>query len=76
MNTASTWRERSGAPEGAVRGRMRVGRGTGSGKGKTAGKGQKGQLARGHLKKLGFRIKRHSHEIYGNCADCVAAETN
>ena len=33
-------------PEGAVRNKMRVGRGVGSGKGKTSGKGQKGQTAR------------------------------
>jgi large subunit ribosomal protein L15 len=34
-------------PPGAVRRRRRVGRGPGSGLGKTAGKGQKGQKARG-----------------------------
>lgn len=43
-------------PAGAVRARMRVGRGVGSGKGKTAGKGQKGQKARqpGNIHKLHF----------------------
>ena len=34
------------APEGAVKGKKRKGRGPGSGLGKTAGKGQKGQTAR------------------------------
>lgn len=34
------------APEGAVKGKKRKGRGPGSGLGKTAGKGQKGQKAR------------------------------
>lgn len=34
------------APEGAVKGKRRKGRGVGSGLGKTAGKGQKGQKAR------------------------------
>src|SRR4051812_25471533 len=43
------------APEGAVRGKHRVGRGIGSGWGKTAGKGQKGQKARGTMKRLGFQ---------------------
>jgi large subunit ribosomal protein L15 len=43
------------APEGAVRGKNRVGRGIGSGWGKTAGKGQKGQKARGTMKRLGFQ---------------------
>ena len=43
------------APEGAVRNRMRIGRGTGSGKGKTGGQGQKGQKARGTMKKLAFQ---------------------
>src|ERR1700730_19168009 len=33
-------------PEGATRGKTRVGRGRGSGLGKTAGRGQKGQYAR------------------------------
>ena len=33
---------------------MRVGRGTGSGRGKTAGRGQKGQLARSQGFRLGF----------------------
>lgn len=33
-------------PEGATRGKTRVGRGVGSGLGKTAGRGQKGQFAR------------------------------
>src|SRR3984893_19054487 len=33
-------------PEGATRGKTRVGRGPGSGLGKTAGRGQKGQYAR------------------------------
>jgi len=38
-------------PEGAKKGRTRVGRGVGSGLGKTAGRGQKGQKARcGHRK--------------------------
>ncbi len=43
------------APEGSRRARKRVGRGTSSGFGKTAGRGQKGQLARqgGHTR-LGF----------------------
>jgi len=35
------------APKGAVKGKRRLGRGPGSGLGTTAGKGQKGQLARG-----------------------------
>jgi large subunit ribosomal protein L15 len=35
------------APVGAVKGKRRLGRGPGSGLGTTAGKGQKGQLARG-----------------------------
>ena len=45
------------APEGAVKGRTRVGRGTGSGLGKTAGRGQKGQKARskGNINKLHFQ---------------------
>jgi large subunit ribosomal protein L15 len=34
---------------------MRIGRGIGSGKGKTGGQGQKGQKARGTMKKLGFQ---------------------
>lgn len=42
-------------PVGAVRNRMRIGRGTGSGKGKTSGQGQKGQKARGTMKKLHFQ---------------------
>ena len=44
------------APEGAVRGRTRVGRGVGSGLGKTSGRGQKGQTARqpGNIHKLHF----------------------
>jgi large subunit ribosomal protein L15 len=42
-------------PEGAVRGKNRIGRGIGSGWGKTAGKGQKGQKARGTMKRLGFQ---------------------
>lgn len=44
------------APEGAVRGKKRVGRGIGSGLGKTAGRGQKGQKARqpGNIHKLHF----------------------
>ena len=33
-------------PEGATRGKTRIGRGVGSGLGKTAGRGQKGQYAR------------------------------
>jgi large subunit ribosomal protein L15 len=38
-----------GRPEGANRGKKRLGRGPGSGKGKTSGKGHKGQKARtGH----------------------------
>jgi large subunit ribosomal protein L15 len=43
------------APEGAVKTKHRVGRGIGSGWGKTAGKGQKGQKARGTMKRLGFQ---------------------
>ncbi|MEY4581657.1 MAG: hypothetical protein RL701_6360 [Pseudomonadota bacterium] len=43
------------APEGAVKVKHRVGRGIGSGWGKTAGKGQKGQKARGTMKRLGFQ---------------------
>ena len=45
------------APEGAVKGRTRVGRGVGSGLGKTAGRGQKGQKARskGNINKLHFQ---------------------
>jgi large subunit ribosomal protein L15 len=35
-----------GKPEGATRGKTRLGRGTGSGLGKTSGRGQKGQYAR------------------------------
>jgi large subunit ribosomal protein L15 len=42
-------------PVGAVRGKRRIGRGIGSGWGKTAGKGQKGQKARGTMKRLGFQ---------------------
>ncbi len=44
------------APEGAVRGKIRRGRGLGSGLGKTAGKGMKGQTARHNrdFGKLGF----------------------
>lgn len=42
-------------PPGAVRGKRRIGRGIGSGWGKTAGKGQKGQKARGTMKRLGFQ---------------------
>ncbi len=38
-------------PAGSTRKRMRVGRGEGSGKGKTAGRGQKGQRARGTVKR-------------------------
>jgi large subunit ribosomal protein L15 len=41
-------------PEGARRKSRRVGRGTGSGRGKTAGRGQKGQHARGQGFRLGF----------------------
>src|SRR5690606_10495482 len=43
-------------PEGAVKGRKRVGRGPGSGMGKTATRGQKGQKARskGNINKLHF----------------------
>lgn len=41
--------------EGAKRGRVRVGRGTGSGKGKTGGRGHKGQHSRsGGYHKVGF----------------------
>jgi large subunit ribosomal protein L15 len=40
-------------PDGAVRGRKRVGRGRAAGQGKTAGRGTKGYLAR-HNKRLGF----------------------
>ena len=43
------------APAGAVKVKHRVGRGIGSGWGKTAGKGQKGQKARGTMKRLGFQ---------------------
>ena len=41
------------APEGAVKGERRLGRGPGSGLGTTAGKGQKGQTARsgGHVRR-------------------------
>jgi large subunit ribosomal protein L15 len=42
-------------PAGAVREKRRIGRGIGSGWGKTAGKGQKGQKARGTMKRLGFQ---------------------
>lgn len=41
------------ASEGARRNRSRVGRGTSAGNGKTAGRGQKGQKARGKVR-LGF----------------------
>lgn len=37
-------------PGGAKKERKRVGRGIGSGQGKTAGKGSKGQKARGHVR--------------------------
>ena len=40
---------------GAVRGKHRIGRGIGSGWGKTGGQGQKGQKARGTMKRLGFQ---------------------
>jgi large subunit ribosomal protein L15 len=43
------------APEGSVKVKRRIGRGIGSGWGKTAGKGQKGQKARGTMKRLGFQ---------------------
>ena len=43
------------APKGSVREKRRIGRGIGSGWGKTAGKGQKGQKARGTMKRLGFQ---------------------
>jgi large subunit ribosomal protein L15 len=43
------------APAGAVRPKRRLGRGLGSGLGKTCGKGQKGQKARGTMKRLGFQ---------------------
>ncbi len=42
-------------PAGAVQVKHRIGRGIGSGWGKTAGKGQKGQKARGTMKRLGFQ---------------------
>ena len=42
-------------PAGSVKVKRRIGRGIGSGWGKTAGKGQKGQKARGTMKKLGFQ---------------------
>lgn len=42
-------------PVGAVRAKRRIGRGIGSGLGKTGGKGQKGQKARGTMKRLGFQ---------------------
>ena len=42
-------------PQGAVQVKRRIGRGIGSGWGKTAGKGQKGQKARGTMKRLGFQ---------------------
>lgn len=38
-------------PSGSTRKRLRVGRGEGSGKGKTAGRGSKGQRARGTVKR-------------------------
>src|SRR5579862_8762708 len=41
-------------PQGAVRGKTRLGRGVGSGLGKTAGRGQKGQFARTRGFKLHF----------------------
>jgi large subunit ribosomal protein L15 len=40
--------------EGAIKGRMRVGRGIGSGKGKQAGRGGKGQTARSGYRNKGF----------------------
>lgn len=43
------------APAGAVKPKRRLGRGLGSGLGKTCGKGQKGQKARGTMKRLGFQ---------------------
>lgn len=45
------------APEGAVKDKLRVGRGVGSGVGKTAGRGQKGQKARstGNINKRHFQ---------------------
>jgi large subunit ribosomal protein L15 len=45
------------APEGAIKGKTRVGRGIGSGLGKTAGRGQKGQKARstGNIGKKHFQ---------------------
>ena len=39
---------------GSTKAPKRIGRGTGSGTGKTAGKGHKGQIARGKSKKNGF----------------------
>src|SRR5918996_4777623 len=41
------------SPEGATRGRRRVGRGRAAGQGKTAGRGTKGYLAR-NPKKVGY----------------------
>ncbi len=38
-------------PAGATRGKRRLGRGVGSGLGKTSGRGQKGQYARGGVKR-------------------------
>jgi large subunit ribosomal protein L15 len=43
-----------GAPPGSNKDRKRVGRGYGSGHGKTAGRGQKGQKARGGNMRVGF----------------------
>jgi len=43
------------APQGAVKTKHRIGRGIGSGWGKTGGLGQKGQKARGTMKRLGFQ---------------------
>lgn len=45
------------APEGAVKKKLRVGRGVGSGVGKTSGRGQKGQKARstGNINKRHFQ---------------------
>jgi large subunit ribosomal protein L15 len=43
------------APVGAVKTKHRIGRGIGSGWGKTGGLGQKGQKARGTMKRLGFQ---------------------
>ena len=45
------------APEGAIKKKVRIGRGVGSGLGKTSGRGQKGQKARagGNINKVHFQ---------------------